>query len=183
MKNKKHFPVFAGLCAAAAALSVAASGPGADAAVSCAAMCVLAYAAIVDIEIMEIPDGAHAALIVLAAFQMMTGSDISLLSRIAGALAVSLPMLAFDCAAFEAFGGGDIKLCAACGFFLGIDALLTGFFISVTAAGIFAAVMLAAGKMERRQYFAFGPFLAGGMSAAVLAGGRIWDACAGAFFT
>ncbi|MGI6203713.1 MAG: prepilin peptidase [Anaerovoracaceae bacterium] len=182
MESKRHFLIYTGLFAASAAVSFAAFGVCAGAAVSCAAVCALAYAAVRDMETMEIPDRVHVILLALGAVQMMLPEGVSVLSRVAGMLAVSLPMLIFDCAAFEAFGGGDIKLCAACGFFLGINALLTGFFISVAAAGMFAAVMLAAGKMERRQYFAFGPFIAGGMSAAVFAGDMIREGCAGIFF-
>lgn len=49
-----------------------------------------------------------------------------------------------------AFGGGDVKLVAACGWFLGVKAVVTGTFVGFLAGGTYAAVLLAV-KKDRKE--------------------------------
>lgn len=78
----------------------------------------------------------------------------------------------------KAIGGGDIKLMAAAGLFLGWKNILLALAIgSVVALGI-CAVYLACKK--QRRVFAFGPYLSVGIFCAMLWGEEIWQA--GFFF-
>jgi leader peptidase (prepilin peptidase)/N-methyltransferase len=59
-------------------------------------------------------------------------------------------------------GGGDLKLGAMLGAFLGWQALLVGLFVAVMLGGISAVALLASGRVARKDAIAFGPFLAVG---------------------
>ena len=95
----------------------------------------------------------------------------TVLSHGLGALCVSLPMLVLCLAVPGAFGGGDIKLMAAAGLFLGWQATLAAFFLAVVSGGGYGFFLLAAGRARRGDQIAFGPFLCAGIAAALLAGG------------
>jgi leader peptidase (prepilin peptidase)/N-methyltransferase len=67
----------------------------------------------------------------------------------------------------EGMGGGDIKLAAMMGAFLGLRAVLLGVFVGVMVGGVAALVLLLVGLRRWGEYVTFGPFLAlGGVVAA-----------------
>ncbi len=55
-------------------------------------------------------------------------------------------------------GGGDIKLIAALGIWLGSDMLMTVVIAGIVMGGIAALLMLATGKRKKGDYFAYGPY-------------------------
>ena len=59
-----------------------------------------------------------------------------------------------------AIGGGDIKLIAALGLWLGIKALLTVIIYGSVAGGIAALFLLLLKKTTRKQFLAYGPYFA-----------------------
>ena len=71
------------------------------------------------------------------------------------------------------FGGGDVKLCAACGLLLGWQAMLVAAALSALAGGAAAVVQLVGRKAGRRTQMPFGPFLAFGVIAGLLYGQEI----------
>ncbi|MCD8151492.1 MAG: A24 family peptidase [Clostridiales bacterium] len=92
-----------------------------------------------------------------------------LAQRAVGALIVSVPLIVLTLVVPRSFGGGDIKLAAAMGLFLGWEGMLCAFVIAVLSAGVYCAVMLVRRRMQIRSVFAFGPFLClGGAVAACL---------------
>ena len=59
-----------------------------------------------------------------------------------------------------AFGGGDIKLSAGNGLYLGMENWLRSFAVAVFASGIFILYQVFFGeKKKKKQEIAFGPFL------------------------
>ncbi|MCX7022421.1 MAG: prepilin peptidase [bacterium] len=70
----------------------------------------------------------------------------------------------------EAMGGGDLKLLAASGAFLGWKLVLVAAFIAVGAGALYGAVYKI---ITRKETLPFGPFLAAGVMAAYLAGETI----------
>ena len=60
----------------------------------------------------------------------------------------------------ETMGGGDIKLLAAIGMYLGWSKTLTTLFIAAILGSIFGMEMIASGKLRKREYIPFGPFIA-----------------------
>lgn len=83
--------------------------------------------------------------------------------RLLGFFAVSGLMAAVTLALPGAFGGGDIKLMAASGAFLGWQRSLEAFVYAVFLGAVYAAYLLIGKKKERTSAFAFGPFLCAGM--------------------
>jgi len=66
----------------------------------------------------------------------------------------------------EGMGGGDIKLAAMMGAFLGWKLVLVAIYFAVMAGGVCAILLLVTGQRQLGQYLAFGPFLAlGGLAA------------------
>lgn len=109
---------------------------------------------------------------------MLTGvSGMSLLleagpgmpERLAGGFSVSLLLVLADVIAPGSFGGGDVKLAAAGGLFLGCRRMIFAGAAAFGLAGAFLVFGLAAGKLSRKSNVAFGPFLCAGMAA-----GAIW---------
>ena len=121
-----------------------------------------------DIRCMIIPDrlvlmlgaAAVAASAVAAADHISGGvcsADLS--SRICGFFIISVPMLLLNIAVRGCFGGGDIKLTAVCGFLAGASTIAAVMMWAFVSAGVFAFVLMIAKKKDRRQHFAFGPFI------------------------
>lgn len=131
---------------------------------------ILAVTAWIDGRTMEIPNIFPAFVLLLAVFSAgigwMTGSGLPLSARILGFFAVSLPMLLLTVMIPGAFGGGDIKLAAACGAFLGWRLTIVAAFFAVLGGGCYGIWLLAAKKAGRKEHFAFGPFLCAGMAIA-----------------
>ena len=59
-----------------------------------------------------------------------------------------------------AIGGGDIKLIATLGLWLGIKALLTVIMYGAIAGGVVAVLLLLLKKTTRKQFLAYGPYFA-----------------------
>ena len=85
---------------------------------------VLVVATWKDMRTRRIPDACPAAITVLAVLSMLFVKDITLLQRVQGGFCISLPMLILALLFPGAFGGGDIKLMAAGGLFLGGEIVL-----------------------------------------------------------
>lgn len=62
----------------------------------------------------------------------------------------------------EAFGGGDIKLLAACGAYMGAEGALWTLFLASLLGSVVSLALIAAKKISRADYVPFGPFLAAG---------------------
>lgn len=77
-----------------------------------------------------------------------------------GLLAAALPMYLLAVAFPGSLGGGDIKLAAAAGVYLGAAGVLRGTGAGIVAAGIYAAGCLLLHIKTARQTFPLGPFLA-----------------------
>ena len=99
--------------------------------------------------------------------------EMALWERVVGFFVVSTPLFIINMIAPGAFGGGDIKLMAASGIFLGFQLILLSFLIAVLAGGVYGAWLLLVKGKEKKGHFPFGPFLCGGMSIALLFGDRV----------
>ena len=115
----------------------------------------------------------HIIIFSLAIVQMLFIPDYRIMDRLIGMLAVSVPMLLLALLIPGAFGGGDIKLMAASGFFLGTSSILCAITLAIIAGSVYGIVMLKNKKRNRKDQFAFGPFLAIGLSIAAFWGNEI----------
>lgn len=128
--------------------------------------------ALIDHDTMEIPNGLVLALCAPALAFVWLQPQVGLAMRLAGAVCVSLPMLLLSLAIPGAFGGGDVKLMAVCGFALGLKACLAGAFVALLLGGGQALWLLATGRAKRGQkaHMAFGPALCAGVWLGLLYG-------------
>jgi leader peptidase (prepilin peptidase)/N-methyltransferase len=123
------------------------------------------------------PNGYVIALLIAGAVLLlvsdMIGDNVAWYARLIGFFAVSLPMYVIVLIKNNAFGGGDIKLMAACGLILGWKNLLCGFFFGVLCAGVYAIIALVKKDAGMKSEFAFGPYLSLGIAVALLYGTQI----------
>jgi leader peptidase (prepilin peptidase)/N-methyltransferase len=70
-------------------------------------------------------------------------------------------------------GGGDMKLGAMLGAFLGWKVVLLSIFVAVVAGGALAVALMASGLRGRKDPIPFGPFLAAGGAAGLFWGERV----------
>lgn len=137
--------------------------------------CVLYVVAGIDHDTMEIPDGCHIAILMLAIASYFVFDEISLVSRLIGCLCVSLPMLLISMLLSGAFGGGDIKLMFACGLFLGYKLTLISAALAFLIGGCYALILLIRKRAGKKDRLAFGPFLVIGMMLGWPYGAAIWN--------
>ena len=97
-------------------------------------------------------------------------SEPGLWERLLGSLLAALPLFVLTLVFPGAFGGGDIKLLAAGGFFLGWRAMIPAVGVGLLAAAIYAVGRMACGKLTLKSQLPLGPFLAGGMAVGLLWG-------------
>ena len=90
-------------------------------------------------------------------------------SAVVGALAAAAVFLAVAVISRGGVGGGDVKLAATIGAFLGGPAAFVALFLAVSFGAGAGIVLIALGLRTRRQTIPFGPALAAGALAAVFA--------------
>lgn len=136
---------------------------------------VLLYVSICDWKTMEIPNKCHGMILLLGALDLLVQPEISIWARLTGAACISVPMLLVTIVIPDGFGGGDIKLLFAGGFFLGWKRMVVGAFLGFVAGGAYGVWLLLSGRKDRKDQFAFGPFLCVGMTAALIVGTTLFD--------
>ncbi len=94
----------------------------------------------------------------------------SVVDHIIGAVCVAAPMLVLSLLVKGAFGGGDIKLVSAAGLFLGWRLVAAGVFLGMFVSGFYAMYLLILHKAGSKSKIKLAPFLAIGLSLAVLFG-------------
>jgi len=134
---------------------------------------ILLAIALIDFDTTQIPDSLIIALAPLAVASIWLLPKVTLLSHAIGLVAVALPMLLLTLAIPGAFGGGDIKLMAVCGFLLGWQLTLLAFFIALLIGGSIAIFLLVSGKRKRGQHMVFGPSICAGTVTALFYGNEI----------
>ncbi|MEG2770590.1 MAG: A24 family peptidase, partial [Oscillospiraceae bacterium] len=125
----------------------------------------------IDFDTMTIPNGLILALIVPCILSVLSDSAFPLMhERLIGFVCVSVPLLIFALVIKGSFGGGDIKMMAICGFFLGWKNTLFATFVGFIVGGIAVVLMLAFKKVKKGMHIPFGPWLAIGVFVAMLWG-------------
>ena len=136
---------------------------------------ILLAIALIDYDTSEIPDSLIIALAPLAIVSIWFLPNVTLLSHAIGLVAIALPMLLLSLAIPGAFGGGDIKLMAVCGFLLGWQLSLIAFFIALLIGGSIAVYLMLSGKRKRGEHMVFGPALCIGITFSIYFGKEILD--------
>jgi leader peptidase (prepilin peptidase)/N-methyltransferase len=134
------------------------------------AMATLVFIAWIDYRTMEIPDWCHLILFGLGCLQIVIGESIVLESRFVGIIAMSLPMFIANLIRQDSFGGGDIKMCGATGFLLGVPQVMIGSMIALLLAGVYGSITLLLRVKKPKDSFPLGPFLSIGFIGTMLGG-------------
>ena len=123
-------------------------------------LCRIAYA---DWKYQIIEPWTHIGILTLACMEMLFRVGVSVQERCLGAVVIAVPMLVLTVLLKGGFGGGDIKLMAVSGFLNGVKVITYAGMMGIILSGIYVSMMLAAGKMGRKDSFALGPFLVMGI--------------------
>ena len=123
-------------------------------------LCRIAYA---DWKYQIIEPWTHIGILTLACMEMLFRVGVSVQERCLGAVVIAVPMLVLTVMLKGGFGGGDIKLMAVAGFLNGVKVITYAGMLGIILSGIYVSMMLAAGKMGRKDSFALGPFLVMGI--------------------
>lgn len=119
----------------------------------------------IDYKTMRIPNRLNAAVLAAGICSIVTVPGPTVLQRLLGMIAVSGSMVLIVLILPGGFGGGDIKLMAAGGLFLGLEGCLLAVMLGVFAGGLCAAFLVIWKNAKGKDVFPFGPFLCGGMMA------------------
>lgn len=137
----------------------------------------LAWAVMIDIDRYRLPDLLTLPMIVggLAYVALMRGDR--LLDHVIGAAAGYLSLVIVAevyrrLRGIDGLGRGDAKLLAAAGAWLGWAALPSVIFLAASAGLVFAIGRILAHRQSATEAIAFGPFIAAGFWALILADGR-----------
>lgn len=134
----------------------------------------LVSAAVHDIRTRTISNRSSAMTLGLALGSVFIVPQISIVSRCVGAVCISVPMLLLSCLHPGAFGGGDIKLMAAGGAFLGWKGIVLSMILAIWAGGAVCIILLFTKKKGRKESIIFGPFLCLGMILTLFLGNYLW---------
>ena len=113
-------------------------------------------------------------------FRLFDG-DTGLIQLLGGLLAGGAPLLAIRILSHEGLGGGDVKLAAAGGLWLGWQHAFLALALASWIGGLAAIVLLLSGKKRGGDEVAFGPFLSLGIWISFLFGDHLIKLY-GAFF-
>jgi len=166
-----RYPVVELLTAAAFLGAWAAFGPTPRFAVSAALLAALIAIAAIDLQRQIIPDAITLPGIV-AGVLIGVGTG-AWLDSVIGVLVGGGIFFVIILVQPGGIGGGDMKLGAMLGAFLGWKVLLFSLFVAVTVGGVLALALLATGLRGRKDPIPFGPFLALGGATGLFWGERV----------
>jgi leader peptidase (prepilin peptidase)/N-methyltransferase len=143
-----------------------------EAALWCVFMLYLIIAAFIDADTQLLPNSLNAAGLAVAlayvAFNWGGALDSLIGAAVGGGFLLAMDLMARLIFKKPGMGGGDIKLMAVCGIFLGGWGTVAALWLAAVIGGAYGVFLLAAKRAERGAYFAFGPFLCAGVAAAGL---------------
>ncbi|MBR2598404.1 MAG: prepilin peptidase [Clostridiales bacterium] len=143
---------------------------------TCIFLLLLVACAAADLNKGIIPDLIVIFIAVLAVINFFINETFSingLIDHLIGAVCVSVPMLIVSLLIKNAFGGGDIKLMAATGLYLGWRNAVAGLVIGLFIAGVYSLILIIFKKAGFKSKIRIAPCLAFGLGAAALFGNLI----------
>lgn len=133
-------------------------------------LCVLTVIAGIDADTQEIPPVLNVIVFLIGLLSIVTMPGPTLLERLIGMFAISLPLYLIVLVIPDGFGGGDIKMMFAAGFLLGWKGIVFAFFVGLILGGGYGAFLLMSKQKGRKEHFALGPFLSVGVAVSAYAG-------------
>lgn len=113
----------------------------------------------VDLNQCLIPDSLTLLLLLAGLVYHFIGGDLSLVNRGIGMAGGFLALFLLVLLSRGGLGGGDVKLMAAMGFWLGFPAVFYALFLGALLGSIAGTILIILGRKQRKDYIPFGPFL------------------------
>ena len=161
--------VTAGLCLAA----YQAFGFTPDAVVAAVLLAALVAITAIDLQCQIIPDVISLPGILAGCLANVATGRVPWIDSLLGIVVGGGLFMVIILASGGGMGGGDMKLSAMLGAFLGWKVVLVAVFVAVILGGTLALALLASGKRGRKDPIPFGPFLAAGGAAGLFYGERV----------
>jgi leader peptidase (prepilin peptidase)/N-methyltransferase len=168
-----RYPIVETLTAALFAAAAWRFGPTLDAVTAAALLAGLVAITVVDLEHQIIPDVLSLPGILAGVLANLATGRLPWLESIMGVLVGGGVFLAIILVSGGGMGGGDMKLGAMLGAFLGWKVVLLSMLVAVVAGGILAVALIATGVRGRKDPIPFGPFLALGGAVGLFWGERV----------
>ena len=176
-----RYPVVETITAAVLVVAYVAFGPSADFLVACVLLPALVALTAIDLDHQMIPDAITLPGILIGLVINLASRRISWLDSAVGILLGGGLFLVIILVSRGGMGGGDLKLGAMLGAFLGWKALIVALFVAIVLGGAIGAVLLATGRRGRKDPIPFGPFLAAGGAMALFWGKQAFSWWMGGF--
>jgi len=127
----------------------------------------------IDIDHKLIPNEVVITLLVIGVIYELVERPIPLIEGAIGFFAASVPLLLIAILSKGGMGGGDIKLMAVVGIFLGWKGVLIALFIGAFIGAIIGMITIILKIKKRKDIIPFGPFLCIGIAASTVFGEKI----------
>jgi leader peptidase (prepilin peptidase) / N-methyltransferase len=168
-----RYPIVEAITGALFVAAGLAFGPTRDAIAASALLAGLVALTAIDLERQIIPDVISLPGILAGVLANLATGRVSLRESILGIVVGGGVFLVIILASGGGMGGGDMKLGAMLGAFLGWKVVLLSVFVAVVLGGVLAVALIAAGLRGRKDPIPFGPFLAAGGAAGLFWGERV----------
>jgi leader peptidase (prepilin peptidase)/N-methyltransferase len=168
-----RYPLVESLTAALFLAAYLAFGPTLDAVVAAVLLAALVAITAIDLQCQIIPDVISLPGILAGCLANVATGRIPWVDSLLGIVVGGGLFMVIILASGGGMGGGDMKLGAMLGAFLGWKVLLVAVFVAVILGGTFALALIASGKRGRKDPIPFGPFLAAGGAAGLFYGERV----------
>ena len=173
MRISRRYPIVEGVTAATLAAAYLAFGPTGDFIVAAVLLATLVVVTAIDLQHQLIPDVITLPGILVGLVANLAIGHVSWLDSVIGIVVGGGLFLVIILVSRGGMGGGDMKLGAMLGAFLGWKALLFALFAAIVLGGVVGVAVLVAGLRGRKDPIPFGPFLAVGGAMALFWGERI----------
>ena len=175
-KISRQYPIIEALNAIVYVLIYTTFGIGIYTVIVCLFSSILIAISIIDFRTYIIPDSLNVTIFLLALISLIFTND--LMDNIIGFFIISGIMLILliifrHLRNVNVFGGGDIKLMAVAGLFLGAKLIVLAFFIGCILGSVIHSLRMKFSK--EGSFLAFGPYLCAGIFISVLFGRGIID--------
>ena len=142
---------------------------------------ILLSIAVIDYKTMIIPNGTVISLIITGIlytaarliFPQAFAIQITWLEALIGFFAASVPLFLVAVLSKGGMGGGDIKLMAAAGIFLGWKGIILAMIVGSVIGAVVSLTLIALKRKKRKDLIPFGPFLCLGILVAAVLGPEI----------
>jgi leader peptidase (prepilin peptidase) / N-methyltransferase len=168
-----RYPLVESLTAALFLAAYLAFGPTLDAVVAAVLLAALVAITAIDLQCQIIPDVISLPGILAGCLANVATGRVPWVDSLLGVVVGGGLFMVIILASGGGMGGGDMKLGAMLGAFLGWKVVLVAVFAAVILGGLLALGLLASGKRGRKDPIPFGPFLALGGAAGLFYGERV----------